>query len=132
MRNIFALIFIVLAFPKVTYSQFNGFYYAYTENKVSKREVKIYVKELIQYTDSIKNLSEIKFSLKFHVCLYFNDISNCSKKWLKLQRRFVTEIRRNDEEHKIIIHPCSIIDDNVTTKLDHLSVGPVLISSSEN
>lgn len=119
----------LMFFSKTLSAQFNGLYYAYTDKSISKKEIKKNVKEIFVSLDSIKTANQMNLDVKFHICLYFTDLSDSSKAWSNFQNDFYKEITKVARKEKVFLHPSSTINGNVTTKVNHLSIGPMFYSS---
>ncbi len=117
---------------KVVNAQFNGLYFAYSDNSISKKEIRKNVREIFTFIDSVKSVNQIDVAVKFHMCIYFNDLSDTSKRWSNLQNYFYKKIEEVVGKENMFIHPSSNIDSNFITKVDHLSIGPVFYSNTSD
>jgi len=105
-------------------AQFNGLYYAYTNNCISKKEIRNQVNIIISNIDSLKSTTSMELKFTIQLCVYYNDKDRKSKKWDKLKNSFYEEFKKKIDKDHILVLVDSKITSNFITQSTHLFIGP--------
>ncbi len=121
----FLVIVIFIFSTEYLVAQYNGLYFAYTDNGISRKEIKRQVEYIVFKIDSVKSSTDMEFDFRVEFRMYYKDLSNHSKKWDRFKQIFYKEFKKKLGSECLIILSDSIINEGVLTKEDHLFVGSI-------
>lgn len=124
-KNILVIAFVLNVFANATNAQLSSSGFVFKDCSLTNKQIKNNVKSIFDSIDSLRSNVGIDVEIKYHLCNYFIDVTESSKCWKRMKKKFQITLSRQVGKENVIVHDDLIIVRNSLISENHLSIGPV-------